>query len=49
MARPILVEQFLYSEPDDGGYQIRILRSGQLVECYVNDQVALSYRIYEEV
>ena len=48
MARPILVEQFLYSEPDDGVYQIRILRSGQLVECYVNDQVALSYRIYEE-
>jgi hypothetical protein len=24
------------------------LRNGQLVECYVNDEVVMSYRIYEE-
>ncbi len=48
MARPMLVDQFLYSEPEDGKYQIRILRNGQLVECYVNDEVVMSYRIYEE-
>ena len=48
MARPILVDQFLYSEPVDGKYLLRILRNGQLVECYVNDEVVMSYRIYEE-
>ena len=48
MARPMLVDQFLYSEPEDGKYQVRVLRNGQLVECYVNDEVVMSYRIYEE-
>ncbi len=48
MARPMLVDQFLYSEPADGKYLVRILRNGQLVECYVNDEVVMSYRIYEE-
>jgi beta-fructofuranosidase len=49
MEREALVGQWLPSRPNDDKYQVRILRNGQLVECYVNDQVALTYRIYEQV
>jgi beta-fructofuranosidase len=49
MERVALVEQWLPSRPRDDAYRIRVLRNGQLVECYVNDQVALTYRVYEQV
>ncbi len=48
MARESLVDQFLPTRPQDDTYQIRVLRNGQLVECYVNDQVVMSYRIYKQ-
>lgn len=48
MERETLVEQWLPSRPQDDKYSVRILRNDQLVECFVNDQVALTYRIYEK-
>jgi beta-fructofuranosidase len=43
-----LVDRWLPSRPKDDTYRIRVLRTGQLVECYVNNQVTLTYRIYEQ-
>ncbi len=42
-----LVTRQLATLPADNRYRVRILRSGSLVECFVGDQVAASYRIYE--
>jgi hypothetical protein len=49
MGREVLVEQWLPSPSEDAKYHIRVLRNGQLVECYVNNQVTLTYRVYEQV
>ena len=43
-----LVERLLATVPEDGRYRVRLLRKGSLLECFVADQVAISYRIYQE-
>ena len=42
-----LIERPLAIVPKDGRYRVRLLRKDSLLECFVADQVALSYRIYE--
>ena len=42
------MERLLATVPEDGRYRVRLLRKGSLLECFVADQVAISYRIYQE-
>jgi hypothetical protein len=48
MEQVMLVERWLPVRPQDDTYRVRILRRGQLVECYVNDLVTATYRVYEQ-
>lgn len=48
MEPALLVERWLPARPQDDTYGVRILRSGQLVECYVNELVTATYRVYEQ-
>jgi beta-fructofuranosidase len=43
-----LVERHLPILPANGRYQLRLLRKESLLECFVAEQVALTYRIYEK-
>ena len=43
-----LVERLLATVPEDGRYRVQVLRKDSLIECFVGEQVALTYRIYEQ-
>jgi beta-fructofuranosidase len=43
-----LVERHLAIPPANGRYRLRLLRKDSLIECFIAEQVALTYRIYEK-
>lgn len=43
-----LVERHLPIPPANNRFRVRLLRKGSMLECFVADQVAITYRIYDE-
>lgn len=44
---PLVVRPFAIM-PSDNRYRLRLLRRGSMMECFVGDQVVLTFRIYEQ-
>lgn len=43
-----LVQQRIPIVPDNGRIPLRLIRSGEMLECFVAEQVAMTFRIYEQ-
>ena len=43
-----LVQNSIPMVPDNGRIRVRLIRCGEMLECYVAEQVAMTFRIYEQ-